>query len=131
MPRYSDASEDRIVTCDIRLQRLFRGVLLDFDHGVMCGHRDEEEQNRCYDEGFSTLRWPNSKHNHPASRAIDVLPSPCSWHDTNLICTFAGYVLKTAQEYGIPIRWGGGRCTSDMSVAHSFNWDLAHFEFLL
>jgi hypothetical protein len=130
MPRYSDASESRIITANFKLQRLFRSVLQDWDHGIMCGHRGEEDQNAAYDGGFSKCRWPDSPHNLLASRAVDVLPVPCSWDDRELICTFAGFVLARAQEYGIPIRWGGGRCTTDLSVAHRFDWDLAHFELL-
>jgi peptidoglycan L-alanyl-D-glutamate endopeptidase CwlK len=118
---------------------VFDEVVKDFPCACICGHRGPEEQDRAYRAGASKLKWPNSKHNILASEAADVLPLPVpttseGWEDPRyreLICTLAGWTLRTAKECGVPLVWGGGKCSSDMSECRDFNWDLAHYEMRL
>jgi hypothetical protein len=73
-----------------------------------------------YTEGFSTVRWPDSKHNKYPSRAFDVIPYPEGFAaDTEEFNLLATHILCAAAKLGVPLRWGG-------------HWqhfkDLAHFE---
>jgi len=44
------------------------------DVTIVCGYRGEEEQNKAYTEKKSGLKFPQSKHNHAPSSAVDIAP---------------------------------------------------------
>ena len=71
------------------------------------GYRNEEKQNRYYEEGRSKVKYPLGKHNHKPSRAVDVYPYPIDVKDRDRFHFFAGYVRSVADQLGIKIRWGG------------------------
>ena len=71
--------EEKILTLDPRLQPWARHFKQTFPDGHLSwGFRDEENQNRFFDEGKTRARWPNSKHNRmdgsgkPAAQAFDL-----------------------------------------------------------
>ncbi len=87
----------RLSECHPDLQTLFQEVIKHFDCTVICGHRGEEAQNVAYEDGFSTKLFPNSKHNRSPSLAVDVVPYPINWKDTDRMRYFAGYVMGVAK----------------------------------
>lgn len=107
MPSFSQVSKDRLATTHPDLQKLFNEIIKDYDCTILCGFRNQADQDKAYAEGRSKLKWPNGNHNKNPSRAVDVMPYPIDWKDTDRICLFAGYVLGTAKQMGINIRWGG------------------------
>lgn len=129
MNKYSDKSMERINECHPDLQRLFKAVLPYFDHSITCGHRGEEEQNKAYDNGYSKLKYPLSKHNKIPSFAVDAYPYPIDWQDTERMCVFAGYVLLMAKQKAISIRWGGDFNMDGRTIDEKFK-DYGHFELL-
>lgn len=100
-----------------------------FDHSVLCGHRNEHDQNLMYRLGRSKLQWPHGKHNKFLSEAIDVSPYPYDPDDWNRICYFAGYVMGQAKRMGIKLRWGGDWNMNTVLTDEKFR-DLFHFELL-
>ena len=103
MPSYSNSSKRKLETCHSDLQTIFHYVIKYFDNTIVCGHRDEEAQNKAFDDGFSKVRYPNSKHNGTPSMAIDAVPWPIDWNDLNRMKYFAGYVMgiaKMLKSYG-------------------------------
>ncbi len=127
MPKYSQTSADRLATCDERLQRVFNEVIKHFDHTIVCGHRGQAEQDKAFADGKSKVRWPDGKHNKTPSEAVDAVPYPIEWGDRERATLFAGYVLGTAKQKGIDLRWGGD-WDSDTEVADNDFDDLWHFE---
>ena len=121
MPQLSTTSRERLDTCHFWLRQLFEAVIKDVDFSVICGHRGEEAQNEAYDGGFSLVRWPDSKHNAEASLAVDVAPYPIDWTDEGRFHYLAGWVMRTAKDLRVPIRWGGH--FKDLA-------DLGHFELI-
>ena len=107
MPSFSTKSEAKLLTCDHRLQRLFREVVKSVDCTILCGHRGKEEQDEAYALGNSTLQWPHSNHNVTPSRAVDVAPYPVDWNDLSRFREFAVIVKEVAARMGIKVRWGG------------------------
>ena len=107
MPSFSKISEQRLATCDQRLQAILREAIQHVDFSVLCGHRGRDEQEEAYRTGKSKARWPNSKHNTLPSVAVDVAPYPVDWKDTARFARLAGYLERIAQEQGVRIRWGG------------------------
>jgi len=69
----SQLSKKRLDTCHPDIQKLVLAaseVLPSLC--VLCGHRDEEEQDRAFKSGYSKLKFPQSKHNKTPSRAVDL-----------------------------------------------------------
>ncbi len=127
MPSFGKSSQDKLATCDPRLQKVFNEVIKYFDCTVIEGHRGEEAQNKAFAEGKSKLKYPQSKHNKTPSLAADVLPYPIDWNDTNRMRYFAGFVVGIAATMGIKLRWGGDWNQNTELKDNSFN-DLPHFE---
>jgi len=127
MPRFSERSKQRLSTCRQELQDLFSEVIKEFDCTIICGHRAEPEQTEAFKAGFSKAEWPNGKHNSKPSNAVDVLPCPIIYADTDRMYYFAGYVRGVASKMGIKIRWGGNWDGDTEVRDQTFN-DLGHFE---
>jgi len=131
MPRFSDRSLERLSTCDPRLYQLFFEVVKDIDCTVICGHRNAENQTKAFHGGFSKLQWPQSKHNRIPAAAVDVAPwrGGVDWSNREQFCLLAGWVLRTAKEFAIPIRWGGDfNCNMVTGCPDESFLDLAHYE---
>jgi len=116
------------------LQRIFNEVIKYYDCAIICGHRNEKDQNKAYNDGLSKLKYPKSKHNSIPSLAVDVVPwfkkkPHIRWNDKAKFYEFAGFVQGIAATLGIPIRWGGNWDMDDDLTDQSF-FDLPHFELL-
>jgi peptidoglycan L-alanyl-D-glutamate endopeptidase CwlK len=104
-------------------------VIEGYDCTIICGHRDEDDQNALFKSGSSRVKWPNSKHNPKISLAVDVAPHPIDWTNTRRFYHFAGYVQARADAMGIKIRWGGD-WDGDKDLDDQKFFDLIHFEFV-
>ncbi len=129
MPSFSARSQAKLSSCHVKIQQLFKEVVKDFDCTILCGTRYEEEQEKAFLEGRSKAHFPNSKHNHNPSYAVDVAPYPIDWSDIRRFYFFGGYVKAVAKRMGIDIRWGGDWDGDFQVKDQNFN-DLPHFELL-
>ena len=127
MPSFSDTSKKRLSTCDEKLQTLFNEVVKHFDCSVICGHRGEKAQNKAYKAGNSQKQFPHGKHNKLPSNAVDVAPYPLDWDDRERFQYFAGFVLGTAKQLNLDIRYGGDWDSDNDLKDNNFD-DLVHFE---
>jgi len=127
MPRFGKTSNSRLVTCDMRLQKLFNEVVKHFDCSILDGHRGKKEQNKAYKEGKSKVFYPNGKHNQIPSVAVDAVPYPIDWKDRERMTYFAGFVLGVALQMDLNIRWGGDWNMNTQLKDNNFD-DLPHFE---
>jgi hypothetical protein len=130
MAGFSRKSLERLHECDPQLVELFKKVLQRHDCSVLCGSRSEYQQNKAFEEGKSTKRWPDSKHNSVGgylSLAVDVAPYPIDWDDHERFNRFAFYVMGVADTMGIKLRWGGN-WDGDADLDDQTFYDLVHFE---
>ena len=111
MPHFSELSEERLATCDERLQLLMNTVIRHVDIKILEGRRSLERQKQLMAQGFTqTLR---SKHLHDPSRAVDVCfyrpgkPGGVDWGPGGNWQELGWFVKGVAAGLGIPIRWGG------------------------
>ena len=137
MPYYSQRSALRLGTCEQKLQDLFNEVIKHRDCTILFGHRTPEEQFELFKKGRRIVdgKWEivnksevvtykdgfnkKSEHNvEPLSKATDATPHPIDWDDRERMYFFAGYVMATAKQMGIKLKWGG-----DWG-----GWDLVHFQ---
>ena len=127
MPRFGKKSKERLATCDEKLQKVFNKVIQYVDCSVLEGNRNEERQNKLYDEGKTKVKFPNGRHNRYPSKAVDVTPYPVDWEDRERQTLFAGFVIGVASQMGINIRWGGD-WDQDFEVQDNKFDDFPHFE---
>lgn len=127
MPYFSKRSKSKLMTCDVRLQKLFNEVIKYFDCTILEGHRSKEEQDEYHRTGKSKVKYPNSKHNQNPSMAVDVVPCPIDWNDIERFYYFAGFVIGISKMMDIDIRWGGD-WDSDTELHDQSFMDLPHFE---
>lgn len=127
--KFGRRSVNHYETLDPRLQYIMDEAIQYIDFSILCGHRDEAEQNTAFERGNTKLRYPRSKHNSYPSKAVDIAPYPIDWNDTKRFGLLAGYILRIAHEKGINIRWGGDWDSDGETKDNRFN-DLPHFELI-
>ena len=135
MPKFSKRSRGRLDTCHPRLVTLFDQVVKHYDCTILEGYRDKQAQDEMFRTGKSKLNYPKSKHNSSPSMAVDVVPYPINWKNTERMRHFAGYVFGVASVMGIQLRWGGDWdsdvMTADNGLRDQSFMDLPHFELIL
>ena len=139
MPSFGKSSRKRLSQCDHKLQKVFNEVIKHIDCSVLEGIRSKEKQDKMFAEGKSKFKYPGSKHNvttaNGKSIAADVAPydprvaGGIPWEDRERLTLFAGFVLGTAQQMGINIRWGGD-WDKDWEVNDNEFDDFPHFELI-
>lgn len=133
MPAFSQTSKDRLQTCHNELQAICNEAIKLYDFTVLCGHRNEGEQNRAYSAGNSKLRYPNSKHNKVPSLAVDLAPYPINYKRSQDWYYLAGLIMTVAYKMRVDglvqsrLRWGGDWDGDQDFADNKFN-DLGHFE---
>lgn len=132
MPTLSKASLLRLQTCHPSLQEILLEAIKFVDFTVVCGNRGEAEQNQAYAIGKSQLKFPDSKHNHMPSLAVDIAPfagGQIVWNDKELICNIAYFIKGIAAAKGINLRlgcdWNGNWKVSDEKFLDAFHLELA------
>ena len=127
MPKFGKKSKLRLLTCDYRLQEVFKEVIKKVDCSVLEGHRNEERQNKLFKEGKTKVTYPKGRHNAEPSRAVDVVPYPIDWEDRARFHLFGGFVLGVASGMGYTLRWGGDWNQNFEVDDNNFD-DFPHFE---
>ena len=127
MPRFGKKSKEQLDTCNEKLRRVFNEVIKTVDCSVLEGHRDKDRQNAFYEEGKTKVKYPKGRHNADPSLAVDVVPYPIDWDDRERFHLFAGFVLGTAKQMGIKLRWGGDWNINWFVDDNKFD-DFPHFE---
>lgn len=107
MYSFSPASRKNLDECHPDLQMIMHRAIEIVDFSIICGHRNKEDQNAAYDAGTSKLKWPGSSHNIFPSNACDAIPYPVDWDDKTGFYFLAGVITACADQFGIPIVWGG------------------------
>lgn len=127
MPRLSEESRAKILTCDPRLQRIAEIAIRVIDFKVTDGIRTKEDQDKAFAEGRSKLQWPSSGHNTKPAIAMDLVPYPVDWKDMLRFHLLAGVIKGVAASLNIKIRWGGDWNMNNRSDDERFK-DFPHFE---
>ena len=139
MPAFSTVSQQRLATCDIRLQVLLNELIKHVDFTVLEGHRGEAAQNQAFLEGKSTKKWPHGNHNSMPSRAVDIAPvfldvkGKIDWKDYIAFGRLMGMLDMLAKTRNIKLRfgldWDGDFRSVDQDPDESF-LDAPHVELI-
>jgi len=152
MPEYSKKSSEKLNTCHLDLQKIFKFIVKHFDNTILEGYRDEEKQNYYYKKKKSKVKFPLGKHNKLPSEAVDSIPYPIDWrfegallnairkgaNETEIIeivenierwFMYVGFVRGVAAHMGIKIRCGADWNSNNIVSDQKFD-DLPHFELI-
>jgi len=135
MPKFSQLSFSKLSTCHPDLRTLFFEVIKHFNCIVLEGYRNQEDQERAFDNGNTRLHWPHGKHNSTLSMAVDVAPYPVDWANDKRHYWFAGFVTGIAQrlkdegKMEHSVRFGGD-WNRDNDINDEYFKDLVHFELI-
>ena len=133
MPKFGRKSKERLNTCDKRIQKVMNEVIKHVDITILCGHRNEEDQNKAVESGNSKAKWPKGRHNKYPSLAIDIaiydktVPGGVDWHDKERFTLLAGFVLGIAKSLDIELIWGND-WDGDFDTKDTGLRDYPHFE---
>ena len=132
MTKIVGTSYFKLISCHPDLQAVVHKASDIMDLSVICGHRNEHDQNAAYQAGKSTKQWPDSKHNAWPSHAVDILPyfdqgNPYDWDEHLAFARLAGTLFAVAFSMGVKIRWGGDWNQNNRSNDERL-LDLGHFE---
>jgi len=117
MYKFSNSSKKQYNTLHPDLQKILDIAIQYYDFSILCGHRNEIDQNVAYKNGTSNLKWPDSNHNTKPSNAVDIAPYPINWEDVEEFYYLAGIINLIAQLHNIDIKWGG-RFSSILDCPH-------------
>lgn len=127
MYSFGKLSTQKLETLHPDLQWILNEAIKIYDFAIICGHRNEEDQNKAFKEGNSRLKWPQSKHNQNPSIAVDIAPYPIDWENRDRFIFLAGIIYCISLQLGVEIRFGGNWSMSWQFEKQKFN-DLVHFE---
>jgi len=133
--RYGVASEAQLQTCTPRMQTLMREAIRRaprwLDWAVLCGWRNEADQNEAFRTGRSKKRWPDGDHNVYPSRAVDIRPVQRfvakDWNDVARFARTVGFIECVSIDLDIPIRLGLDWNGDGRTIDETFK-DLGHIE---
>lgn len=125
--KFGNTSQQRLDTCHPLLQEILLEAIKYVDFSVLCGYRNEADQQAAVAKGASKVNFPDSKHNQMPSIAVDVAPYPIDWENTTRFAYLQGLIRGIAMGKGIKLRsgmdWDGDGDITD----HKF-MDYPHIE---
>ena len=132
MRQFTEKEKQRLELINPSLQKVILRAAEKVPIFVVCGHRDQHAQDLAFAQGFSKVKFPNSKHNksvYPAykSDAVDLCPYPIDWNNHSKFYEIYREMQNAADALGIKIRSGAdfnqdGNLTNDKWI------DLPHHE---
>lgn len=97
-------SEERLATCDKRLQRITERADKRMPLVVIGGERDREQQRQNIINGVS---WTmDSLHLRRPSLAVDLAPKPIDWKNISAFFKLKEIMFEEAAADGVTLRWG-------------------------
>lgn len=127
MSKFSNTSAQRLGTCHEDLQAVMNTAIKKVDFTILCGHRNQADQDKAFTEGHSKLKWPHGEHNALPSNAVDISPYPLDWNDRKSFIDLSKVILGVADDLGIKLRWGGD-FNMDGDKTTNDGWDPGHYE---
>lgn len=107
MANFSKQSKQKLQELHTDLQAVLLESIKVINFTIICGYRGEDEQEKAFREGKSKAHFGQSKHNFNPSMAVDLAPYPTNWNDIGRFKKLANVILKTANQHGVKIIWGG------------------------
>jgi len=128
MPRFGKQSKANLKGVDKRIIKVLDEVIQHFDFTVLEGKRTIKRQEQLLEQGATKTM----KSKHITGMAVDLMPYPVDFSNSERICYFAGFIMGEALKHGYKFRWGRD-WNSDWLVKNeniSTFLDYVHFEII-
>jgi len=112
---FGKSSTRRLKTCHKAIRAVMVLALSKSNHdfSIAEGHRGQQKQDRCFEEGTSWVKFPGSYHNENPSLAVDVVPYAggavwgCeTYEDSMAWAEVARAIKEAAEELNVKLDWG-------------------------
>ena len=112
---FGKSSTRRLNTCHPDIQAVMHLALSKSAHdfSIAEGHRGQQKQDRCFEEGTSWVKFPGSYHNESPSLAVDVVPYKggaiwgCdTYEEATAWNEVVNSIKEAAAELEINLEWG-------------------------
>ena len=142
MASFGNTSMTRLQTCERDIQTVMHEAIKVFDFSVISGHRPPEEQFELFKKGrklqarectvvdkskvvtYKDGTEKKSRHNESPSEAVDIVPYPIDWKDTDRMNQLYGVVL--AVQYRL---FRDGKIQNLLEWGGNWKWkDQPHFQ---
>ena len=118
MYSFGKISTERLKTIHPIGQLILNDAIKVVDFSIICGLRNEQDQDEAFRNNKSTKQFPDSRHNktndpqfelikHDISDAWDIAPWPTLYSNEKYILIVAGVIKACAERYSVKLRWGG------------------------
>ena len=135
MPAFGSASLRQMHTLDSRLKSILNEAIEIYDFTIICGHRNQADQDAAFNSGKSKVKFPNSRHNSYPSKAVDIAPyykakPHIRWDRLYEFVFLHGILFAIAARHGIRIRSGINWDNDDELITDQGFDDFPHIELL-
>ena len=130
MYSYGIKSTKELASCTDDIQKVFNAAIKIRDISITEGTRNDERQNKLFDEGKTKLRFPDSKHNSWPSRAVDAIPYPTTqedWENREYWVEWSSWLKGFASGMGITLI-SGFDWDNDYDLTDQSFFDGPHFQ---
>lgn len=128
MPHFGNRSLENMRGVHPDLIKVLYEVIKLFDFSVLEGMRSFKRQERLVASGASrTLRSKHLTQPDGYSHAIDVVPYPVDWKDSQRFAYLAGLIIGVAKQMDVNIIWGHDWDGDGDFKEHAFK-DSPHFQ---
>lgn len=95
----------------------------EMDVTILCGYRNQDEQEAAFKAGTSKAHFGQSPHNFSPSLAVDVAPYPIDWDNLSAFNDMGNKILELAKELGIEVELGRDFQFKDYPHCQLANWE--------
>lgn len=129
MAKFGKNSLENLDTCHEDLKKILNIAIQYVDFTVTAGHRNKEKQDLFFEQGYSKLKYPNSKHNKYPSLAVDIVPynNGIDYKNLDRYKNIVFFIKGIAYSLGIEVRLGCDWDNDFETTDHRFV-DLPHIE---
>lgn len=130
--QFTEKEKQRLELINPNLQKVILKAAEKVSLFVVCGHRDQHDQDLAFAQGFSKVKFPNSKHNksvYPGYRsdAVDLCPYPIDWNDDRKFIDIYQAMREASTELNIKVRFGAD-FNGDGNLTNDKFSDKPHYE---
>lgn len=107
MPSFGSNSSRIRLELHADLRRVVDHAIRNIDFSLICGYRNQRDQERAFASGASRAHFGQSPHNFKPARAFDFLPYPfAGWSVIPPFDAVGREILASSVAVGVPVTWG-------------------------
>ena len=99
---------ERLIGVHPKLKKIIEELGKHLNFLVVCGFRNEIDQNKAFREGRSKAKWGQSAHNFTPCKAVDIIPynggNKIDWEDDECMRNIRAHLEDLATKAGIKLK---------------------------